>query len=233
MVTGGFGALGTYLIQSSHGGTTVIQGRSGRVRSNLLIVQHSIIAARGDAALTSDMAFLSTCGKSQSENIYIVHSSGIVVDRALANQNVGTVTAVFAPKSSAAELLWRAEFSIAPVIAAVIFSSIASLFGSSGQINYAAANATVDGLCMKKYAAGNPMLSVQWEPWDTFGMAIRNTKMIKKLARMGVGLLDPDVCVFTLECVIRSITDASASDKYLAGRVVLCSFIPSTEVIAD
>ena len=209
VVTGGFGALGRYMIQASQGGTTVIQGRSGKVRTNLLLQHQCIIATRGDAALTSDMAFLSTCGRSQGQEFCLVHTSGIVSDRALANQNVGTVTAVFAPKSCAAQIMWRADFSIMPVVAAVVFSSIASLLGSSGQINYAAANAAVNGLCMKKYAAGNPLLSIQWGPWDTLGMAIRNTKVAKKLARIGVGMLDPDVSVIILESVIRSIADAS------------------------
>ena len=62
-------------------------------------------------------------------------------------------------------------------------------------------------------------------------MAIRNTKVAKKLARIGVGMLDPDVSVIILESVIRSIADASVSANCLAGNIVLCRFISNTEAI--
>ena len=67
----------------------------------------------------------------------------------------------------------------------VLFSSIAALFGTHGQGNYAAANAGLDGLALYRRRLGLPALSVNWGAWAEVGMAARGG-LLPTLQRFGV-----------------------------------------------
>ena len=53
----------------------------------------------------------------------------------------------------------------------VMFSSAASLLGSPGQGNYAAANAYLDGLAAARERRGEVGLSINWGAWGEVGLA--------------------------------------------------------------
>lgn len=67
----------------------------------------------------------------------------------------------------------------------VTYSSISSLLGNAGQLNYAAANAFLDGLAISRNALGLTGLSINWGVISDVGMVSRNEQVgarLKKLA---------------------------------------------------
>ncbi|MBJ8192583.1 KR domain-containing protein, partial [Bacillus cereus] len=60
-----------------------------------------------------------------------------------------------------------------PIDFFILFSSVASVFGSPGQGAYATGNAFLDSLAHYRLSRGLPALSINWGPWSEVGMAAR------------------------------------------------------------
>ncbi|WNZ66021.1 SDR family NAD(P)-dependent oxidoreductase [Myxococcus sp. MxC21-1] len=98
----------------------------------------------------------------------IVHAAGVIADGVLAQLDAERLRTVLAPKVQGAWNL-HAQTLGRPLDFFVMFSSAASMLGSPGQGNYAAANAFMDVLAHHRRAAGLPALSVNWGPWAEVG----------------------------------------------------------------
>ena len=102
----------------------------------------------------------------------ILHAAGIQDDGVLLHLSRERVRSVMAPKVTGAWNLHtlttdrKLDFF-------VLFSSVASLIGSPGQGNYAAANAFLDSLAHYRRANGLPGLSINWGAWSQVGLAAR------------------------------------------------------------
>jgi len=96
----------------------------------------------------------------------------VLDDHLLMNLNEESFRRVLAPKVLGA---WNLHSQTAdlPLDFFVVFSSVASVLGSPGQANYAAANAFLDGLAHERRSRGLPCLSINWGPWAEVGMAAR------------------------------------------------------------
>ncbi len=102
----------------------------------------------------------------------VIHAAGVLDDRALLKQDAESFRRILAPKVLGAWNLHSLTESL-PLDFFVLFSSVASVLGSPGQANYAAANAFLDGLAHDRRARGLPCLSINWGPWAEVGMATR------------------------------------------------------------
>ena len=69
----------------------------------------------------------------------------------------------------------------------------ASVAGSAGQANHAAANAFEDALAWYRQAQGRPTVSINWGPWADGGMASSlRTQDRARVSKQGLGSLTPE-----------------------------------------
>src|SRR4029079_4278167 len=100
----------------------------------------------------------------------VIHAAGVRDDGVIGQQTWGRLSTVFAPKVAGAWNL-HAHTRDLPLDFFVLFSSAASVFGSAGQSNYAAANAFLGALARERRRLGLPATSISWGPWAEGGLA--------------------------------------------------------------
>ncbi len=125
----------------------------------------------------------------------IVHAAGVLSDGVLANQSADKLRLAYAAKVDGAHHL-RAIF--APSDFLTLFSSASSTFGSAGQGNYAAANATLDALARSWSGAGENVLAIQWGAWSEAGMA-RRQDIARRTIAGGMGSISNALGAAVLE----------------------------------
>lgn len=132
----------------------------------------------------------------------IMHAGGVLADATVANQTLAGVRAVYAPKASAWQQLAGRPMGSggAPLQVSLLFSSVASLLGSVGQLNYSMANAWLDAAASATAAAGGTLISVQFGAWKGAGMAAATSG---KVEAMGLGVLTPSSGLAALHGLLR------------------------------
>lgn len=100
----------------------------------------------------------------------VVHAAGIAQPQLLVDMDVDSFRKTLRPKVHGALSLHRV-FAERDLDFFVMFSSIASVVVSTGQGNYSAANAFLDGLAHWRRAHDFGGLSINWGPWGEVGMA--------------------------------------------------------------
>ncbi|HKR22655.1 MAG TPA: type I polyketide synthase, partial [Pyrinomonadaceae bacterium] len=120
----------------------------------------------------------------------IIHAAGVVEDGMAHKQSWEQFQRVFDPKARGADALHLHTRHLS-LDFFTLFSSAASMFGTVGQINHAAANAFMDGLAQHRRAQGLPALSINWGAWSEIGEAVKHN-VPEKLASRGIDPIEPE-----------------------------------------
>lgn len=136
----------------------------------------------------------------------VIHAAGVVSDALIVDQSAKQFADVLEGKAVGALNLHFATSTHA-LTHFVCISSIASLLGTSGQVNYAAANGVLDGLMCYRQEHGMPGLSLHLGYVGESGMAARiSTTTAKRIAAQGL-------CAMPLEDAARQIVQSFDSNS--------------------
>lgn len=195
LITGGFGALGMQVAKRlvrSGARYLVLISRKGAASQKA----KSFVKSLEDIGVTVQVCALdiSKIGTNHSDLSKlieinaplrgIVHTAGVLDDKLLLQQTKESFTKVLAPKIQGTWNLHRLTENT-PLDFFVCFSSMTSVIGAMGQVNYAAANSFMDVLCPYLRSKGIPAISISWGPWAEVGMGA-NEDLERIWSSMGI-----------------------------------------------
>ncbi|ROO62112.1 acyl transferase domain-containing protein [Micromonospora sp. Llam0] len=199
LITGGLGALGLSVARIlADGGTRTITlvGRSAPGADARAAVDELVARGVRVEVVAADIADPAGCATAVAAAgrlgplRAVLHLAGTTDDGAFATLPQPAYEKVFAGKVGGARNLADAVRGL-DLTAFVLFSSVSSVFGSAGQVNYAAANGYLDGLATALRADGVPAVSVNWGPWEPAGgSGLAATEAVRRAAgQLGVRAL--------------------------------------------
>ncbi len=124
----------------------------------------------------------------------ILHSAGTAGGAVIALQNRAETEKVLAPKVVGA-LVLRQIFQHRQLDFVYLFSSVTSIFGEIGRLDYTSANAFLDGLSHTDFFTAKTVCSVNWGQWGMIGMAADWQRDKKKKIAAGGGIQEKPLAV--------------------------------------
>lgn len=202
LVTGGLGGLGLVTARSlveSGAKHLVLVGRSQPSAHASQQIDAwreagvNVVVAQADVTRKEDLQqLLDRIAAEMPPLRGIIHAAGVIDDGVLQQQTWERFETVLAPKAAGAWMLHSLTHSL-DLDFFVLFSSMASILGASGQSNYAAANAYLDALAHYRRAQGLSATSINWGPWSEVGMAAGlGDREHRRWREQGVGYIAPD-----------------------------------------
>ncbi|KVC86523.1 non-ribosomal peptide synthetase [Burkholderia ubonensis] len=207
LITGGFGALGLHTARwlAAHGaGTLILVGRQGAAsdasQRAIAELRERNVTVRCERLDITDPAAVAECFAAlRRERVPlrgIVHAAGIVGYKPIMQVEREELEAVLQPKVAGAWLLHQHSEPF-PLDFFILFSSIASAWGSRDQAHYSAANRFLDALAHHRRHLGLPASSVNWGPWAQGGMTFPEAEAL--LRRVGIRPLAADRALDVLD----------------------------------
>jgi acyl transferase domain-containing protein/surfactin synthase thioesterase subunit/acyl carrier protein len=202
LVTGGLGGLGlavaSWMVErgARH---VVLAGRSApsaAAREAIAGMEEAgaeIFVMAADASQRGDVELvLERIGATYPPLRGVIHAAGVLQDRTVLELSIEAMRSVAAPKMQGAWNLHAATRARGlDLDFFVLYASAASILGSAGQGNYAAANAFLDALAHHRRAQGLPGLSLDWGPFSQIGLAAAQANRGERLAAMGFRNITP------------------------------------------
>lgn len=206
LVTGGLGGLGIYVAEAlalAGARHLVLMSRRGDLaslaedsRTRIEALQQKgvdIRVANGDvadaAALHDLLAELAQSGRALRGVVHAAGVSGVVPVQEMQLDHWQSVTRA---KIQGGWNLHQATADL-KLDFFVVFSSIASVWGSGGMAHYAAANHFLDALVDYRLARGLPAAAFNWGPWGGAGMA--SGSAAEEAERRGLRPFDPQSAI--------------------------------------
>ncbi|MDZ7286762.1 MAG: amino acid adenylation domain-containing protein [candidate division KSB1 bacterium] len=227
LITGGLGALGLLAAQwlvNKGARHLVLVGRKGaseEAQRHLDLLRQAgaeVVLSQADVAEEDQIAgVIDEITRKMPPLKGIVHAAGVLDDGVLLQLNAERFNRVMRPKVLGAWHLHCLTRHI-PLDFFIMFSSLASVFGSPGQSNYAAANAFMDALAHHRRGLGLPALSINWGPWSQVGLAARPDRG-GRLEVKGVNSITPEIGMQLFDLLLRPKTtsgDASPAQVMVA-----------------
>ncbi|WP_394843021.1 type I polyketide synthase [Pendulispora brunnea] len=140
----------------------------------------------------------------------IVHAAGVSRDVPFAQVDEALLAETLAPKVAGTWCLHQLSLEH-PLDFFIVYSSAASVWGSSGLGPYAAANEFLNAVAAHRRALGLPALSVCWGMWDAEGMTTAERR--QSWTRLGMRAMAPERALDALEELVASgVTVAAVAD---------------------
>jgi len=131
----------------------------------------------------------------------VIHAAAVLDDGMLVEMGRERFETVLAPKVKGAQHLDRLTRN-RRLDWFVLFSSVASVLGSPGQGNYAAANAYLDRLASERRSAGLPAVSINWGAWAEVGLAAAQANRGLRLQDRGMASMAPTLALAAFERIL-------------------------------
>ncbi len=128
-----------------------------------------VLVESGDVAVEADLERVLDRSRQEMPPIAgVIHSAGALDDGVLGGQTWERFATALSAKVRGS---WNLHRLADDLDFLVLFSSGASIAGSPGQANHAAANAFEDALAWYRQSRGLPTVSINWGPWAEVGAA--------------------------------------------------------------
>ncbi|WP_424637494.1 type I polyketide synthase [Embleya sp. AB8] len=214
LITGGTGALGAHAARWLVGSGTervILLGRRGAAAPGYAELRAELVAAGAEVVpIVCDLSEPDAVGRLRAALPVdgprirtVVHAAGVPgATSAIGSGSPAEVAQTITAKVAGA-LALDALFGAAAgdgdgeaLDTFVLYSSGAGVWGGAGQGAYAAANAFLDALAVRRRQRGLPATSIAWGPWAAGGMA--DGEAARLLARVGVRPMDPGTALAAL-----------------------------------
>lgn len=146
----------------------------------------------------------------------VFHLAGVTDDNLIANKSPEEFLNVLKPKISGIINLDHATKDL-QIDCFVAFSSISAVIGAIGQVDYAAANAFMDGFIKKRNSLVDEgkrygtSISINWSLWKNGGMKLNNENIKRMNYMYGIKVLENDVALSSLRTILNN-----SNENYLA-----------------